>query len=192
MQENKEISRIDTLYQEDFTLNNIEKRYSKLIKLKVEPYINCMVYQYFLTELGGDHYTKGLVTQIDRYLEKLNKNIALLENFKNSSKTKELLQKKKESAIKNQKKIKKCYEDYIKKSENDEYSIKFDIYNFHLRQLKTYQIVQKKTDSKTHIDELKNDKKRIENLLENENNDNFSKLLESHLGVIEQQLELLR
>jgi hypothetical protein len=192
MQENKEVSRIETLYQEDFVFTNIEKRFNKLIKLKVDPYINCIVFQYYLIELGGDHYTKGLLPQIEKYIEKINKNIDILDNFKNSEKTKELLLKKKENALKIEKKIKKNYEEYIKKCNNDEYSVKFDIYNFHLKQLLTFQIVNKKIENKNHIEDLKKDKKRIEKLLDTEKDEIFQKLLESHLGVIDQQFELLR
>ena len=79
--------------------------------------------------------TKGLISQIEKYIEKINKNTDTLDNFKNSEKTKEFLLKKKESAIKLEKKMKKIYNDYIKKCSNDEYSVKFDIYNFHLKQI---------------------------------------------------------
>lgn len=192
MQENKEVNRIETLYQEDFVFHNIEKRFNKLIKLKVEPYINCIVFQYYLTELGGDHYTKGLVSQIEKYIEKINKNIDILDNFKNSEKTKDFLLKKKDNAVKIEKKIKKNYDEYIKKCSSDEYSIKFDIYNFHLKQILTFQIVNKKIENKNHIEDLKQEKKRIEKLLDKEEDEIFQKLLESHLGVIDQQFELLR
>ena len=192
MQENKELLRIEALYQEDFSHNNIEKKYTKLIKMKIEPYINCIVYQYFLNEIGGDHYTKGILSQSDKYLEKINKNIIIIQNFKGSEKTIELLNKKKENALKLNKKIKKTYEDYINKCAKDEDSIKFDIYNFHQKQIVTYQIVNNKITNDNHQDILKEEKKRVEKLLEKEKNDIYCKLLESHIGVIEQQLELLR
>ena len=192
MQENKELARIEALYQEDFTSSNIEKKYNKLIKLKVEPYINCIVYQYFLNEIGGDHYTKGILSQSDKYLERINKNMSIIQNFKDSEKTITLLNKKKENAVKINNKIKKTYEDYINKCKKDEDSIKFDIYNFHEKQIVTYQIVNNKIENKNHQEILKEDKKRIEKLLENEKDEIYCKLLESHIGVIEQQLELLK
>lgn len=192
MQENKELSRIDIMYQEDFTLSNIEKKYNKLVKLKVEPYVNCIVYQYYLSEIGGDHYTKGLISQIEKYINKIDNNLNTLSGFKNSETTKEMLQKKKEHANKIKKKIKKTYEDYIKKCQNDDDCIRFDIYNLHLSQLETYKISNKKIENKDHSEKLKENKKNIEILLEKESNDIYKKLLESHIGVIEQQLELLR
>ena len=115
MQENKELSRIDTIYQEDFTLSNIEKKYNKLIKLKVEPYINCIVFQYYLNEIGGDHYTKGILSEIEKYIEKIDKNINLISNFKDSESTQKMLMIEKEDANKIKKKIKKTYENYIHK-----------------------------------------------------------------------------
>ena len=192
MQENKELSRIEALYQEDFTHTNIEKKYNKLIKLKIEPYINCIVYQYFLNEIGGDHYTKGILSQSNKYLEKINKNITIIQNFKGSEKTLDMLNKRKEFSLKMNKKIKKTYEDYINKCQKDEDSIKFDIYNFHQKQIITYQIVNNKINNNNHQDVLKEERKRVEKLLETEKDDIYCKLLESHIGVIEQQLELLR
>ena len=180
------------MYQEDFTLSNIEKKYNKLIKMKVEPYINCIVYQYYLNEIGGDHYTKGIISHLEKYIEKINKNISIISNFKDSKSTENMLNKKKENANKTMKKIKKTYEDYIKKCQDDNDCIKFDICNFHLNQLETYKIANKKIENKDHTEKLKKDKKRVENLLEKETNDIYKKLLESHIGVIEQQLELLR
>lgn len=192
MQENKELSRIEALYQEDFTQSNIEKKYNKLMKLKIDPYINCIVYQYFLNEIGGDHYTKGILSQSDKYLEKMNKNITIIKNFKSSQKTTEMLNKKKEIALKLNNKIRKTYEDYINKCAKDEDSIKFDIYNFHQKQIVTYQIINNKITNNNHQDVIKEDKKRVEKLLETEKDNIYCKLLESHIGVIEQQLELLR
>jgi exonuclease VII large subunit len=192
MQENKELSRIDIMYQEDFTLSNIEKKYNKLIKLKVEPYINCIVFQYYLNELGGDHYTRGIISEIEKYIDKIDKNINIISSFKESDSTKEMLKKKKENANKIQKKIKKTYEDYIKKCQNDKECIKFNIYNFHLNQLETYKINNNKNENKDHLEKLKKDKKRVEDLLDNETEDIYQKLLESHIGVIEQQIEILR
>lgn len=192
MQENKELLKIETLYKEDFTFSNIEKKYNKLIKLKVDPYINCIVYQYFFSELAGDHYTKGILPQLEKYLEKLNKNINLVQNFKETGKIMDMLNKKKENASKLHKKIKKTYEDYIVKCEKDKDSVNFDIYNFHKKQLITFQIVNNKMEDNNHVDLLKEDKKKIEKMLETEKNDIYCKLLESHVGVIEQQLEILK
>lgn len=192
MQENKELSRIDTIYQEDFTLSNIEKKYNKLIKLKVEPYINCIVFQYYLNEIGGDHYTKGILSEIEKYIEKIDKNINLISNFKDSESTQKMLMIEKEDANKIKKKIKKTYENYIHKCQNDDESIKFDIYNLHLNQLKTYQINNNKMENKEHLEKLKKDKKNILQLLENESKDIYQKLLESHILIIEQQIEILK
>ena len=180
------------MFQEDFTLPNIEKRYNKLIKIKVEPYINCIVFQYYLNEIGGDHYCKGILPQIENYIDKINNNINLISSFKNSDSTQEMLQQKKEYAQKIKKKIKKTYDDYIKKCDTDPDCIKFNIYNFHLNQLETFKITGSKIENKEHIENLKKNKKNIETLLDKEDNEIYQKLLESHIGVIEQQLEILR
>ena len=192
MEDKLEINRIKSLYQEDVVLTNIEKKFNKLLKLKVVPYINCIVNQYFLTVLGGDHYSKGLIKQSEKYIEKLDSHLVLLTNFKNSEDIIESIKLKKDNAIKLNKKISKKYEEFIQKSKIDEHSIKFNIYNFHIIQTKTNNLCNKKKDNKEHIETLKNEKKRINELIEKENDDIYLKLLESQIGVIEQQIDLLK
>jgi hypothetical protein len=192
MDENQEISRIELLYQEDSALYNIEKKYNKLIKLKVEPYIDCIVNQYYLNVIGGDHYNRGIKYYIEKYIDKINENIQLLNNLQNTKILKDKLFKKKIISEKLKIKINDTYENYIEKSKSEKYSIQFDIYNFHCKQLETFKLINKKLDNKNHIDYLKNTKQTISEKLNNENNQLFVKLLESYLGVLEQQIDLLK
>jgi len=192
MEDKLEVNRIKSLYQEDAILQNIEKKYNKLLKLQVVPYINCIVNQYYLTIIGGDHYTKGLISQCKNYIEKLDTHLKILKNFKNSDDITNFIKNKRESAKKLETKMKKKYEEYINKSNQEEFSIKFKILDFHYLQLETNSLTNKKKDNKDHLDILKNEKIRINTFIENEKDEIFQKLLESQLGVIEQQIDLLK
>lgn len=192
MSENKETIRIQDFYKEEFILNNIEKNYQNLLKLHVEPYIDCIVYQYYLNEIGGNNYTKGLLYDINSYIDKIESNINILKNFKNSEKNQELLIIKKKNADVLQKKIKEMYEKYINKSQTEKYSVKFDIYNFHLTQINTSKIINKQIEDNNQIEILKKDMDRLEKLLNEEKDEIFIKLLENHIEIVEQQIETLK
>lgn len=192
MSENKETIRIQDFYKEEFILNNIEKNYQNLLKLQVEPYIDCIVYQYYLNEIGGNNYTKGLLYDINSYIDKIESNINILKNFKNSEKNQELLIIKKKNADALQKKIKEMYEKYINKSQTEKYSVKFDIYNFHLTQINTSKIINKQIEDNNQIEILKKDMDRLEKLLNEEKDEIFIKLLENHIEIVEQQIETLK
>lgn len=192
MSENKETIRIQDFYKEEFILNNIEKNYQNLLKLQVEPYIDCIVYQYYLNEIGGNNYTKGLLYDINSYIDKIESNINILKNFKNSEKNQELLIIKKKNADVLQKKIKEMYEKYINKSQTEKYSVKFDIYNFHLTQINTSKIINKQIEDNNQIEILKKDMDRLEKLLNEEKDEIFIKLLENHIEIVEQQIETLK
>ena len=191
MENNKDLIRIQDFYQEEYILNNIEKNFQNLLKLQVEPYIECFVYQYYLNEIGGNNYTKGLLSDINNYIEKIENNIDIIKNFKNSEKNQELLLNKKKNAQKLQEKIKEMYEKYINKSQTEEYSVKFDIYNFHLKQKNTFKIINKQIEDKNQISILKKDMNRVQNLLNEEKDEIFKKLLENQIEIIEQQIESL-
>lgn len=192
MEENKELFRIQGFYQEEYILNNIDKNYQNLLKLQVEPYIDCIVYQYYLNEIGGNNYTKGLLYDINNYLDKIENNINIIKNFKNSEKIQELLLLKKKNATELQKKIKEMYEKYINKSQTEKYSVKFDIYNFHLKQINTFKIINKQIEDNNQIEILKKDMDRLEKLLNEEKDEIFIKLLENHIEIVEQQIENLK
>ena len=162
----------------DFELEHLEDKLNKLINIKVEPHVDCIINQYFLTELGGDHFTNGIIKEIDMCNNKLTDNLEI--------KNRKMLQNKiKSESI-------KLYEKYIDLSKTEFYSVKFEIYNHHLDQIKTHTILNKNTDFTEHISKLKKNKKTIETNLNLEKDLFFQKLLESQIGVMEQQLDLFR
>lgn len=167
------------LDEKDFKLELLEEKLNKLVNIKVEPYIDCIVNQYFLTQLGGDHYTIGIIKEIDMYI---NKTVDILKNKTSQKHAKQI---KSESV--------QLYEKYIDLSQKEIYSIKFEIYEHHKDQLKTYKLLNENiVDSNEHILKLKQNKKNIEININLEKDSFFQKLLESQIGVIEQQIDLFR
>ena len=202
--ENKELSRIEILFQDDNTYYNIEKKYNKLIKLKIEPYIDCIVNQYYLNVLGGEFYQKGLIGEIDKYISSINKNIEIIAKYKNAEETKSMLSTKLEESNKLKNMMIQKYQEYSDKAEKEEKSKLFNIFTLHNYQLDTYKLylqrnnIQSNNDISNHLDILKNKKVELEDLLEKQeniedkNNLYYTKLLENQIGVIEQQIDLLR
>lgn len=201
---NKELSRIEILFQDDNTFHNIEKKYNKLIKLKIEPYIDCIVNQYYINMLGGEFYQKGLIGEIDKYISSINKNIEIIIKYEDSEQTKNVLLSKLEESNQLRNTMIFKYKEYLEKSENEEKSKLFMIVTLHNYQLDTYKLylqinnVKLNNDIHNHLHLLKNKKIELEILLdkqekiENDNNLYYTKLLKNQIGVLEQQIDLLR
>lgn len=208
MEIQKEIERIELLFQDDHTHHHLEKKMNKLIKFKVEPYIGCIVNQYYLSILGGDHLQLGLIDELEKYISSIKKNLDIIQKLDENQQLHKdiivLLTNKLKLSNQLKDKMKQKYQEYIDISNTDNKSKLYNIVNFHKYQLDTYKLVIHKNDLSNnhtihlHVNQLKEYKSIIDTMLEKQRkekeDDNiyYIKLLENQIGLIEQQIELCK
>jgi hypothetical protein len=192
------LEEIEIKYQDNMYLLNIEKKFNRIQRLKVDPYVESVVVQYYLRELFGDHNDNGLLLIIKDFLKKLKIDYEVINELhmtQNMKSIKKIISLRKKKAEKLYSLINDDYLKYISIARKEKYCLLCNIEYLHNLQIKTFNILKNKkfNDVEQHIYNIKQEKSRLNNLLDNNNNyeEIIEKLITSQINVLEQQLEML-
>lgn len=196
------ISSLEFLYNNNNQLSIIEKKFNKLINTEIEPFIEVILIQYYLVTLGGDYNNYGLIDEINNYLIKLDNYLKKITKIKNKnlnlriSKISEIMEKNKEKANILFSQINETYNENLKKTKEEEYSQKYNLFEIHLLQKNTLAILKSinKNDLNKHLNNLNYYLNNLNNISDtfDDENDIYCKFVDSQISVIELQIEMLK
>lgn len=192
------VENIENRYQDNMHLLNIEKKFSKIQRITVDPYVESVVVQYYLRELYGDHNDIGLLQSIDEHLQKIKLDYEIISELNKTENIKSL----KKIVFSQKKKTEKIYSlindeylKYLSTARTEKYCLLCNIEYLHNLQIQTFGILKNKKINKVeqHVDKIKLEKKKLQNLLGNNQDyeEIIEKLIKSQINVLDQQLEML-
>lgn len=196
-----QINELELLYQDNIEIVNFEKNLSKLLRLKVDPYVESVVTQYYLRELAGDHNDIGILQKSKKYLDKISTDYEIIselnkiEKNKNISSLKKKIYSLKKEANNVYSKINDKYQEYLEKSKQEKYCLLCNINYLHKLQLETMEIINNRYFNKIdkHIIKIQGEIENLKNILNDDEKyeEIIIKLINSQINVLNQQLEIL-
>ena len=184
------VENIEIKYQDNMYFQNIEKKFNKIRRIKMEPYIESIAVQYFLREYYGDHTDIGILPTISNYLEEIENDSNTVLNNKPITKKLSLY---KEKAEKLYSLINKEYLKYISIAKKEKYCLLCKIEYLHKIQIKTFDITKNKKlrEVNEHIITIKQELEHLSSILNKEYPEIIKKLFKSQSDVLEHQIEVL-
>ena len=184
------------VYQDDNYVSILEKKYNRLLGVKIEPHIEVVMIQYYLLVLGGNHNNPGLIKSCSKLLLRVNNDISLYKINNMKSNIIETMHGHEKRLNKLHIDMLEKYTGYLDTSKTETESLKYDLYYLHKLQIITQET--SKNDMKkisNHIKDLNMASDKLNESISENNKlllDNIIvKFVESQIGVIDQQLELL-
>ena len=182
---------LEIKYQDNMYLQNIEKKFNKIRRIKMDPYIESIAVQYFLREYYGDHNEIGLLPTINNYLEEIENDYNTVSNNKNITNKLSLYKQNAENLYSL---INKEYLKYISIAKKEKYCLLCKIEYLHKIQIKTFDIIKNKKlrEINDHIITIKKEIEYLNKILtKDEYPEIIKKLFKSQLDVLEHQIEVL-
>lgn len=197
------LNTLELSYKNNHLLDTLEKKYNKLINTEIIPNVSVILCQYYLVILGGDYQSNGLVNELKFYICKLKNNLSTLEKINILSldeKTQHRIKNMKDIIIENESRSNKTYKNmidtyhkYLQISIDDEGCSKFNLNNLHKLQLISNYNCKHQIDNQEHIDNLNNELTKLNNFLNNNDEDEIIvKFIDSQISVIEQQFDFFK
>ena len=193
------ISSLELLYNNNNQLSIIEKKFNKLSNIEIDPVIEVILIQYYLVILGGDYNNHGLLEEIKHYIQKLDNNLIKIKKTKNKGLNTSIIivmEKNKEKASTLYTQINDTYNNYLTKSELEEYSKKYHLFQLHSLQKNTLMMSKElnKNDLNNHLNKLNHYFNELSDIAQTfqDENDIYCKFIDSQISVLEIQIDMLK